>query len=189
MEVIVPENIQDITLEQYQKFNRLNKKENVSEYEYSKQLVSIFTNVKYNDCDKIKRSDFKGLTEDILSAMNQEAKFMNRFAMDGKEFGFIPNFDDITFSEWVDLNNYKHDDVENYHKLVSILFRPIINNDKLGNYSIESYSGTAKYSELMKHTPMNIVNGCLVFFSSLANELLSHSQRSTTVQQVKGIKR
>ena len=68
---------------------------------------------------------------------------------------------------------------------MAIIFRPIISKDNFGNYKLETYNGTAKYSDKMKYTPMNIVNGALVFFSSLANELSNHIKKSITVQQKK----
>jgi len=60
---------------------------------------------------------------------------------------------------------------------MAVLFRPIKNKDVLGNYEIIKYKGTKQYSDIMKHMPLSIVNGSLVFFSSLANELISYTQK------------
>ena len=187
MEVIIPENIAEITLEQYQKFTLLNNREDLSEQEYNKRVISIFTNIKYNQADKIPLKDFEFLIIKILEAINKDVEFSNTFFIDDIEFGFIPNLDDITAKEFFDLNLYPLDKIENYHKLIAILFRPITKRDSFGNYKIESYNGTAKYCDKMKYTPMSIVNGALVFFSSLANELINHTQRFTEAQQVKEV--
>lgn len=185
MEVIIPENIADITLEQFQKFTILNEREIEDEHEYNKRVVSLFTNIKYNQSDRISKKDFESIILDILNALNKEVSFTNTFKMHGVDYGFIPNFDDITAKEFFDLNLYKIDDINNYHKLMAILFRPITKKDSFNNYTIESYNGTDKHSDKMKYTPMHIVNGCLVFFSSLANELSNHTLRYTVAQQAR----
>lgn len=185
MEVIIPENIADITLEQFQKFTILNEREIEDEHEYNKRVVSLFTNIKYNQSDRISKKDFESIILDILNALNKEVSFTNTFKMHGVDYGFIPNFDDITAKEFFDLNLYKIDDINNYHKLMAILFRPITKKDSFNNYSIEAYNGTDKHSDKMKYTPMHIVNGCLVFFSSLANELSNHTLKYTVAQQVR----
>ncbi len=185
MEVIIPENIADITLEQFQKFTILNEREIEDEHEYNKRVVSLFTNIKYNQSDRISKKDFESIILDILNALNKEVSFTNTFKMHGVDYGFIPNFDDITAKEFFDLNLYKIDDINNYHKLMAILFRPIIKKDSFNNYTIEAYNGTDKHSDKMKYTPMHIVNGCLVFFSSLAKELSNHTLKYTAVQQAR----
>jgi len=185
MEVIIPENISDITLEQFQKFTILNDREIEDEHEYNKRVVSIFTNIKYNQSDRISKKDFESIILDILNALNKEVSFSNTFKIGDVEYGFIPNFDDITAKEFFDLNLYRIDDIKNYHKLMAILYRPITKKDAFNNYSIEPYNGTDKHSDKMKYAPMNIVNGCLVFFSSLASELSNHTLKYTAVQQAR----
>ena len=55
---------------------------------------------------------------------------------------------------------------------MAVLYRPIKQkiNDK---YLIEEYKGTYSYAEKMKHMPMHIVLGAIVFFYNLTNELLT----------------
>jgi len=100
------------------------------------------------------------------------------------EFGFIPNLDKMTQGEFIDVSNYGTD-VKELHKLMAVLFRPIKNRDAFGNYEIINYKGTKQYSDIMKHMPLSIVNGALVFFSSLANELVSYTQKYMAVEQAK----
>ena len=56
-------------------------------------------------------------------------------------------------------------DVENYHKVMAILFRPIIQSDRFDNYKIANYEGTKQYADVMKQMPMSIVKGAFVFFT------------------------
>ena len=66
---------------------------------------------------------------------------------------------------------------ENLHKLMAILFRPVVSKDITGNYKIAKYNGSEEYAETMKDTPLNIVNGALVFFLSLSRELKKAIQK------------
>ena len=79
-------------------------------------------------------------------------------------------------------------DVETLHNLIAVLFRPITNTDSFGNYEIEAYNGTKKYADIMKSTPMNIVNGCLGFFYHLAKDLRTHIQKCIAEEQARGKK-
>ena len=67
---------------------------------------------------------------------------------------------------------------------MAILFRPVT-KDSLGNYEIEVYNGTSRYADIMKKTPMNIVNGVMVFFYHLSKELEIHILKCSRGEQVR----
>lgn len=177
MKVLLPENIQDITLDKFQKYSELLKREDLDEFQFTKRKVEIFTGIRYHDLNNISNKDFVEIVEQIDKALSVDVPFVDRFELNGIEFGFIPNFDKMTTKEFTDLSLYPLDEIETYHKLMAILFRPVINKDSFKNYKIQDYNGTEKYSELMKQTPMHIVNGALVFFYSLAKELQKSTQK------------
>jgi len=184
MKLTLPENIKDITLDQYQKFEKLKEREYISALNFNKRVVSIFTELKINDINKISQKDYDEILIQITTALQEDAKFENRFKIGGMEFGFIPNLDKITTAEFVDLSGYGID-IENLHKTMAILFRPITGTDAFGNYTIESYNGTERYKELMKQSPISIVNGALFFFQNLATELRIHILKYTREVQAK----
>lgn len=193
--LILPENINEITLGQYQRFELLNKRTDLNELSYNKRVIEIFTELKYRDIGNISNKDYTDILLQLNTAMNQECKFENTFKIQDVEFGFIPNFDDLGTDEQQALNTGEYIDgigyleVENFHKLMAVLFRPITKIDKFGNYEIESYNGTKHYASIMKLMPMNIVNGALGFFFQLSNELREHIQRSTAeVELLKVVK-
>lgn len=193
--LILPENINEITLGQYQRFELLNKRTDLNELSYNKRVIEIFTELKYRDIGNISNKDYTDILLQLNTAMNQECKFENTFKIQDVEFGFIPNFDDLGTDEQQALNTGEYIDgigyleVENFHKLMAVLFRPITKRDKFGNYEIESYNGTKHYASIMKLMPMNIVNGALGFFFQLSNELREHIQRSTAeVELLKVVK-
>jgi len=120
--------------------------------------------------------------------MSTETPFKNTFKLNKVDYGFIPNLDNITAKEWMDLQLYPLNKTETLHKLMAILFRPITKKDSFGNYKIESYNGTNERAELFKYMPMNVVNGAIIFFLTLQKQLLAHIQKSTIVEQQKEVK-
>lgn len=184
MKINLPENIEDITLDQYQKYSVLVAREDLDEISFNKRLISIFTDLKFRDIEKVAYKDYEFIVAQITLALTQEADFKSTFKINGVEFGFIPNLNDISTGEYVDLSTHGTT-IENMHKVMAVLFRPIKSKDFFGNYEIESYTGTKQYAELMKYTPLNIVNGALVFFYNLSKELRIATQKSTKVLQAK----
>ena len=163
MKVTIPENISDITLEQFQKFALLENEDN-------NEKVKIFIGLSDEDILGVSQSDFNKLVNAIDEALAKQVEFQPRFEMNGVKFGFHPNLDRMTTAEYVDLMNY-NSQPDTLHKLMAILFRPITGRHMSGNYKIASYNGTEEYSNYMKKTPLHIVNGALVFFLNLSSEL------------------
>lgn len=188
MKIILPENISDINLATFQRYHELTTRTDLTDYQFNKRKIEIFTGLKRLDIDKIKRSDYQEINAQIDKALEQNAEFKPTFKIKDVEFGFIPNLDEISTGEYTDLNKYDLE-VDTMHNLMAVLFRPILKKDSFGNYEIIPYEGTKQYADIMKHMPMSIVNGGLVFFSSLANELTSYTQRYMEAEQMKANKR
>jgi len=184
MKVTLPESIHDITLLQYQQYDDLLQREDLDEYNFNKRKIQLFTGIERNRIDLIGSVDYKMMLTQIDSALNQTVEFKPTFFIKDVEFGFITDFDKITQGEFVDISTHGSS-VENLHKLMAVLFRPIKKKDILGNYEITNYTGTKQYSDIMKHMPLSIVNGSLVFFSSLANELINYTQKYMRVGQAR----
>ena len=178
MKVTLPENISEITLGQFQKLVALALREDLPEMELNKRKIEIFTKIPRRDIKNIAQSDYESILKQIDTAMSTDVEFTNKFTMDGVEYGFIPNLDDITTAEYVDMAKFR-EEPDTLHNLMSILFRPIVDKDVLGNYIIETYDGSNDVSEKMRGMPLHVVNGALGFFYHLANELQIHIQKST----------
>jgi hypothetical protein len=176
MKITIPENIKEINLLQYQRYHELMAREDISEHDRNIRKIQIFTGLKPDQVKLISSNDYAEILALIDIALNKEHNFEPTFKIEDVEFGFIPNLDKITAGEFIDIEKYQGN-VEDLNKLMAVLFRPIKKRDVFNNYSIESYSGTEQFSEVMKLMPLSAVNGSLVFFSSLSNELLSYTQR------------
>lgn len=184
MKVILPENQSEITLEQYQRYVKLLKRTDLDIYNFNRRKLEIFTPITFKDTENVTQVDFEFCLNQIDKALNEEVEFKNRFTLGSVEFGFIPNLDEMTTAEYVDLNKYTNT-ADTLHYLMAILFRQIINKDSFGNYEIATYQGTKEYFELMKKTPLNIVNGSLFFFINLSTELQNYILKYTKEVQKK----
>ena len=184
MKIILPENQSEITLEQYQRYVKLLERTDLDIYNFNRRKLEIFTPLSFKDTENVTQVDFEFCLNQIDKALNEEVEFKNSFTLGNVEFGFIPNLDEMTTAEYVDLNKYTNT-ADTLHYLMAILFRPIINKDTFNNYEIQTYQGTKEYFELMKKTPLSIANGSLFFFINLSTELQSYILKYTKEVQKK----
>lgn len=169
IDIYIPEKLSDITLEQYQKFEKLNTVDNQNSNFLLHKMVEIFCRLDLKDIARIKYKYVNSIVSDLNSMFNVKTELIPTFNLKGVEYGFIPKLDDITLGEYIDLDS-SISDWETMHKAMAVLYRPITLK-KDDRYQIEEY--TAKEdTEKFKDTPLDVVMGCLVFFYSLNNELL-----------------
>ena len=108
-------------------------------------------------------------------------RHLETFTLNGVKYGFIPNWDEFTIGEWIDLEAHCSDFWANAHKIMAVLFRPVVKEWR-DKYTIEEY--TAKEdSSLFLEMPADQVAGALLFFSSTRNELLT-TLRSSLIHRV-----
>ena len=167
MKIKIPTSLSDIRLEQFVLFNKL-MKESQDENFIQLAMVTIFCDVSVEDAKNIVAKDFTEIVSDITKVLSEQPRFIQRFIHEGKEYGFIPNLDEITAGEYIDLESFLRDE-ETYNKAMSVLYRPILNKRK-DLYNIEEYKGS--------HTDFNTLNleivlGSMLFFWNLSNELLT----------------
>tara|TARA_R110000737_G_scaffold106687_2_gene139504 strand:+ start:413 stop:1033 length:621 start_codon:yes stop_codon:yes gene_type:complete len=181
--IILPENVADITLEQFVAFNKLQERRgSLDDLAYTKRFISIFSGIRFKNLRHITLEGYTNITDQIIKALDTEVPFENKFTLNGIEYGFVPDLDEITTGEYVDLSTCGTDH-ELLHRVMAILFRPIVSTDPFGNYVIAQYNGTKKTEEIMKKAPMSIVNGMLVFFCNLSKELEKTLKEYTEMNQ------
>lgn len=181
IEVNIPENLNDITLGQYQEFLKI-------EEPTEEDILKVFLGLDLKGLGKIKASDVDKYANHITSLFEQEQEHVLKFDLKGVQFGFMPNLDEITYGENKDVTAYLND-WQTMHKAMAVLYRPI--KQKLGaRYLIEDYEGSHKYSEAMKEMPLGVVMGAMVFFYNLTNALLkaipNYLEKQTEKEQMTG---
>ena len=169
VKIQVPTSLSEITLEQYQKFNKINTEENQNTNFILHKTVEIFCGLDLKDIAKIKVHSVKSVIKDIDNVFSEKPDLIPTFKLKGKEYGFIPKLDDISLGEYIDLDD-SLTDWETMHKAMSVLYRPVTMR-KGYKYLIEEYDGTDD-AESMKQMRLDVVMGSIVFFYNLNNELL-----------------
>ena len=92
--------------------------------------------------------------------------------VDGTAYGFIPDFDALTFGEFCDLDNYLQDSWNNLDKIMAVLFRKVVARDG-DKYSIEEYNlkDIKERRELFNRSlSIDVVYGALVFFYHIGSK-------------------
>jgi hypothetical protein len=104
-----------------------------------------------------------------------------------KVMGFHPNLEAMSFGEYLDLNQLVSSDfTNNLPKIMSILYRPVV-SEFMHNYEIEKYDSNVhiKNADLFREVDMAYVNGAMVFFCLLREDLLSSSLKFLDQQMMK----
>lgn len=177
--LIVPTSLKDIKLHQYLEFEKLS--ETLSDFDRAIQTISIFCEINTHEIKKIPYQTLKKILANIELALSEEVSLQKTFEFNGVEYGFIPNFDNLSTSEFVDIENFQKDRA-NLYKVISVLYRPTIVNDGK-RYDIQSYAG--KINDDFQELPMYYVKGAMVFFCDLGNDLLNYIQKCLADQKVK----
>lgn len=170
LQLTLPTKINEIKLEQWQKFYEISKNNEESEFLYQK-MISIFCNVDMKDVAKLKYKDLLLISKEISDVLNEKTNLVQEFILNGITFGFIPNLEDMSSGEYIDLDTYITD-VNSLHKAMAVLYRPITKKLK-GKYSIESYIGSDMYANTMRDMPLGIALGAYLFFWTLGIDLLN----------------
>ena len=174
-EIVIPTSLSEIPLKSYQEFMKVVEKSNDEEF-IGQKTIEIFCGLKMKDVVKVKWSDVKSLTLHLNEIFKAKPKFQATFKIENTEFGFIPNLEDMSFGEYIDLES-NISSVETFHKAMAVMYRPITKKVK-DRYEIFEYTGTDEFSEVMKFAPLNVVLGATVFFSTLGSDLVQHTLTS-----------
>lgn len=167
--ITIPTDLSEIKLSQYQKFLNIAEQNEESDFVHHK-MIEIFCNVELKYVSQFKRKQIVEIVTTINKLFEKIPPFKNKFVLDGTEYGFIPNLDDISQGEYMDLDNYITD-WRDLHRAMAVMYRPVKTKLK-DKYTIESYEGSDWYAEKMLDAPLDVVLASRVFFYRLGNELL-----------------
>lgn len=164
----VPNSLEDITVGQYQEFIKVKNNTNDDEF-LAQKMISIFCEIPLTEVLKIKYHSIVELANHFTEIFKEKSPLKTRFEYNGIDFGFIPSLDEISFGEYIDLEQHLQK-WEDYHKALAVLYRPV--KDKIGSkYSIREYEIDENHQEIMKHIPVSIALGATLFFCRLGREL------------------
>jgi hypothetical protein len=169
LEITIPTDLSEIKLSQYQKFVKVADQNEESEFIHHK-MIEIFCNVELKYVTQFKRKQIIEIVTTINKLFEKIPPLKQRFNLNGIEYGFIPNLDDISQGEYMDLDNYIVD-IADIHRAMAVMYRPVTSKIK-EKYLIEPYEGSDVYADKMLDAPLDVALSARVFFYHLGNELL-----------------
>ena len=182
VDITVPESIAEIPLVNYQKFLKVQQNSDDQEF-IAQKMIEIFCGIELKDVAKIKYNDMNNLVEHFNKIFSAKPVFYQRFKLKEMEFGFIPNLEEISWGEYIDLEHHMNS-WEDFHKAMAVMYRPITKSSK-DKYEIAPYTASEEWHDLMKYMPMEIAISARVFFYDLGNELLSSTLSYLEAQMIR----
>ena len=178
IEINVPTTLNEITLGQYQKFLKI--AENNPEGNFlNAKMIEIFCGIPLSDSYKLKMSSVTAIIEILSELLESTPKHEEKFTIGSTEYGFIPDLNDMSLGEYIDLDN-NASNWEQMHVAMNVLYRPI-KESRVGKYNIVDYN--IPTSETLKDMPLGAAIGSLFFFYNLGMELSKHTILCSNNQQ------
>ena len=186
VKLTIPNEWSDITIGIYQQYVKIQESKGSEKNKVIRSLA-LLCNTSPFVVKKMAYTDLLDIMNIIKGMIDTEPKeddFVKVFTFSDIEFGFVPNLNKLTTGEYIDLESYCKNPIENLHIIMSILYRKVTNkvNDR---YAIEPYNPDEFKEELFKDCPMNIALSSLGFFLTLGERLAKTSLRYLEKQEVK----
>jgi hypothetical protein len=173
-----------ISIENYVKIFK--QKDLLSEDYFAARIISEMTSCPVEDLLMCDAQQVNYISSYIMSLIPTERpEFKDRFELDGVQYGFFPNWRDLTYAEFVDMDTIstkKSDDVLNLlHILAAVMYRPIINERSQHDFDIEKYdvNKMKERAELFKKKlDVKYILGAQFFFINFARKYSLYIQTS-----------
>lgn len=161
----------DVTLEKWAKLIAIKGYSKIKE---AKETILALSDIPEKVLNKLEVYHIAAILQGLSSMQKEETTCLREtIEIEGVEYGFHPDLEQMTLGEFVDLETYIQDIQNNMPEIMAILFRPV--TDKSVNYyNIEAYDGKIKKrAEIMKNIPAEKVQDALVFFYNFGSILLT----------------
>jgi len=170
--VEIPNDWSGISIQMYQKFQEVRKRK-LEKEEFNLEVLGVICGL---DKGMIEKLEVKSLNK-ILKTLKflstdipESQELVKKVEWNGVKYGFIPNLSEITTGEYIDIEQYCKEGEKNLHKIMSILYRPIVKETKT-RYSIEPYSPSDEIDEEFLDFPILPSMSALSFFFLLGRKL------------------
>lgn len=149
------------------------------------QLLSLFTGIPTNqlkNCSTDEIQLIEYFLQDKVKIPKQQEVILN-FIHNDIEYGLENDWSKLAWGAWIDFEVYSTDNIyANLHKIMAILYRPIISKDKknVKKYKIVPYKSEEieDRAEIMKHVPLTYWLGAAQFFFSIGLIFIKNMEAS-----------
>jgi hypothetical protein len=160
--VIVPTELADITLKDYQRFMGANPTDET----FNQLALSIFCGIDAEEYPLFPKAQLEEIEALVQFTLNEKPALKRIIKIGDVEYGFHPNLEDLTTGEFIDAQEYLKDSIKNATKWLGVLYRPITQK-AAGRYEIEAYNPAKHDGAAFEEITMDIVEGCRLFFTRL----------------------
>ena len=166
LSVTIPTSLNEITLRQYKELLKIQENAENETHLHAK-IIQIFCNMNISDVMHLKASDCQIIVEKLTKLFDEKPELVTTFKLNKTNYGFIPQLDEISLGEYIDLDTFIGD-WDNIEKAMNVLYRPIVLKSK-DKYTIDEYKlGT---DDLLLDMPMSAVLSSIFFLWNLGLDL------------------
>jgi hypothetical protein len=169
-----------ITIEQYSKIYKI--KDLFTDEYFAAKLIATTTGAPLQDLLEGGYEEISYIANSIMNRLptQDDIIFKDRFELDGVHYGFFPNWRELTFAEFIDMDTISTKGPEEIldllHILAAIMYRPITTERSQHDFDIEKYdlSTLNPRAELFKKKlDVGVILGAQFFFIKFAEKCLS----------------
>jgi hypothetical protein len=172
----------DVTLESWGKLVDF-KKESPSEE--ALKTIATLSDIPQRYIKALSIKDVASILSNLAEIQAEESTLLQRIIkLDGVEYGFHPNLDEITLGEYADIEHLIESGFEeNMANIIAILYRPILSKDG-SSYTIEAYDGNYdERANVIKNMKAQEVQSSLLFFWNFGS-VLSMTLQSCSMERM-----
>lgn len=160
---------------------------------FAAKIINITTGAPLADLLEGEYEKIAFLAANIVESLPQTetVNFKDRFELNGVQYGFFPNWRDLTFAEFMDLDTISNKPVNELldmlHYLAAVMYRPIVSEVSKHDYQIEPYEvmSMKKRAELFKkELDVRYVLGAQAFFTRLENLSSNYIPQFSTLKKL-----
>ena len=177
----------DVTLETWLKLIEF---ETGSKTKEAEGTIAALSDMSKQLINQLSLKDVAVIMEKIAEFQaGQDSSLKRIIEIEGVEYGFHPNLDDITLGEYADLQTFIKNGIEQHlPEVMAVLYRKVTEKTDSGVYTIEKYGGDLTIrAEQMKKMSAEQVQSALVFFYSFVS-VLSVTSESYLTKKLKEMK-
>lgn len=167
-----------ITIEHYSKIYKI--KDLFTDEYFAAKLIATVTNAPLQDLLEGGYDEIRYIAGYIMSLLptQDDIIFRDRFEIDGVHYGFFPNWKDLTFAEFIDMDTISTKKPEEIldllHILAAIMYRPITEERSQHDFDIEKYDLATlnpRAEIFKKKLDVGVILGAQFFFIKFVERL------------------
>jgi len=165
-----------LSIENYVKVYKV--KDLLDDNYYQAKLIQTITGADLRDVMETSHHQINYITNHLTNLFpDTKYPFIDKFTLNGVEYGFIPSWKNMTFAEYVDLDSMltkkPEEIIANLHIICAMMYRPIISKKSEHNFQIEKYNSDTieERAQLFnKELDVKYVLGGQFFFSRFVKQ-------------------